>query len=149
MGWDYQWKAWKLQKLFMWSMRSYPADVTAPFSLSNGSFSIKAARFFSRFSTAKIKRKDHCWVNWWTVLKQRTRECLLCGNYVCLYKKMQLIIKNTKSQRNVALLFQHNAWFVFLTIVAKVMPAKCGDLYPLPSKFFFISTVKTPLRIPA
>ena len=63
------------QKLFKWSMHSYPAEVTAPFSSSNGCFSIKAPRFFSRFSTVNIKRKDRCWLNWWRLLKQRTREC--------------------------------------------------------------------------
>ena len=64
------------QKLFKWSMHSYPAEVTAPFSSSNGSFSIKAPRFFSRFSTVNIKRKDSCRLNWWRLSKQRTRECL-------------------------------------------------------------------------
>ena len=61
--------------VFKWSMYSYPAEVTAPFSSSNGSFSIKAPRCFSRFSTVNIKRKDRCWLNWWRLLKQRTREC--------------------------------------------------------------------------
>ena len=89
----------------------------------------KSCTFFLPFFNCKNKEKRS--------LKQRTRECVYVTIIFALQENVFDYKKNTNSQRNVALLFQHNAWLVFLTIMPKEMPAKCGHLYPLSPKYFF------------
>ena len=103
----------------------------------------KSSTFFLPFFNCKHKEKRSLLVKLMKAFEATHTGMFSCDNYISLYKKMY-----TKSQRNVAPLFQHNAWFVGLTIMPKVTPAKCGHLYPLSSKFF-ISQSDPALRIPA
>ena len=92
----------------------------------------KSSTFFLPFFNCKHKEKRSLLVKLMKAFEATHTGMFLCDNYISLYKKMY-----TKSQRNVAPLFQHNAWFVLLTIMPKVIAAKCGHLYPLSAKFFF------------
>ena len=103
----------------------------------------KSSTFFLPFFNCKHKEKRSLLVKLMKAFEATHTGMFSCDNYISLYKKMY-----TKIQRNVAPLFQHNAWFVGLTIMPKVMPAKCGHLYPLSSKIF-ISQSDLALRIPA
>ena len=105
----------------------------------------KSSTFFLPFFNCKHKEKRSLLVKLMKAFEATHTGMFLCDNYISLYKKMY-----TKSQRNVAPLFQHNAWFVFLTIMPKVIAAKCGHLYPLSAKFLFLLVQLNPaLRIPA
>ena len=91
----------------------------------------KSSTFFLPFFNCKHKEKRSLLVKLMKAFEATHTGMFSCDNYICLYKKMY-----RKSQRNVAPLYQHNAWFAGLTIMPKVMPAKCGHLYPLSSNIF-------------
>ena len=103
----------------------------------------KSSTFFLPFFNCKHKEKRSLLVKLMKAFEATHTGMFSCDNYISLHKKMY-----TKIQKNVAPLFQHNAWFVFLTIMPKVIAAKCGHLYPMSSKFF-ISQSDPALRIPA